>query len=64
MPPERETVVEWTDKTGTVWRVERRYDRSRQQWECSIASKIRDTWRVRERMVLDGKEAFEGKIPL
>lgn len=54
-----ETVLRWTDATGTTWRITRQYARQRQQWEATIATKTRDTWFERERMVLDDKEVFE-----
>jgi hypothetical protein len=53
------TVLRWTDATGTTWRIERAYSRTRQQWEATIASKARDIWFERQRMVLDEKEVFE-----
>jgi hypothetical protein len=52
-------VVEWTDATGTTWRVCRSYSVKRQQWEAAIESKARDTWFRRETMVLDGPEVFD-----
>jgi hypothetical protein len=54
-----ETLLRWTDATGTIWRISRRYVRCRQQWEAEIESKSRETWLVRYRMVLDAKEVFE-----
>lgn len=56
---EKDVVLRWTDASGTCWRVYRQYSRTRQQWEATIASKARETWFVRERMVLDDKEVFE-----
>jgi hypothetical protein len=55
----RDVLLQWTDATGTTWRVSRTYSWKRQQWEAAIASKARDTWFERERMVLDEKEVFE-----
>jgi hypothetical protein len=54
-----DTVLRWTDATGTTWRICRTYSRTRQQWEATIASKARDTWFERQRMVLDDAEVFE-----
>ena len=57
-----ELMLGWTDATGTTWRITRHYSRTRQQWEATIASKARDTWFERQRMVLDDKGVFEGTI--
>lgn len=72
MPSEQETLemnrdradasdvlLRWTDATGTTWRIERAYSLTRQQWEATIATKVRDTWFERQRMILDDKEVFE-----
>ena len=59
MSDSENVVLEWTDVTGTTWRVVRSYSYKRQQWEAVIKSKARDTWFRRETMVLDGPEVFD-----
>lgn len=59
MTASESVVVEWTDATGTIWRVVRSYSRKRQQWEAAIESQARETWFRRETMVIDGPEVFE-----
>jgi hypothetical protein len=59
MTDSESVVLEWTDATGTTWRVVRSYSYKRQQWEAVIESKARDTWFQREIMVIDGPEVFD-----
>lgn len=59
MSEREDTVLQWTDATGTTWRICRSYSRTRQQWEATIASKACETWFERQRMILTDKEAFE-----
>lgn len=53
-----DTMLQWTDATGTTWRISRQYSQERQQWEATIVTKRGQTWFERERMVLDDTEVL------
>lgn len=55
------TLIEWTDTTGTRWRVRSVFSASRQQHEVYIESRARPagTWFRRETSALDSKEVLE-----